>query len=143
MIKQDSGSTGRTYTVICGGAFPTLNEYIRAMNRSKYAGNDFKKQYQKCCELYIRRDLHGVHLGHCGKPVFLKYKFFEQNKKRDLDNVAGFFHKIFQDALTECAVINNDGWAYITGFEDRFYVDAKNPRVEIEITLDEEKTHNS
>ena len=131
-----SGCAGAAYKVECGGTFPTLNEYIKAMNRSKYAGNDFKKQYQKFCELYIMRDIRGLHID---KPVFLKYKYYEQNKKRDLDNVAGFFHKVFQDALTACGVLNNDGWANITGFEDRFFIDAKNPRVEIEIIIDTEE----
>lgn len=29
--------------------------------------------------------------------------------------------------------LSNDGWKNIIGFEDHFYVDAKNPRIEVEI----------
>lgn len=135
-LKQGSGNAETAYKIICEGTFPTLNEYISKMNASRYTGNDFKKQFQSICELYIMRDLRGLRIE---KPVFIKYRYYEQNKKRDLDNVAGFFHKVFQDALTACGVLNNDGWANITGFEDRFYIDARKPRVEIEITIDTEE----
>ena len=30
-------------------------------------------------------------------------------------------------------ILKNDGWAEVAGFEDRFYVDKRNPRVEVEI----------
>lgn len=122
------------YKVICEGKYPTLNEYISAMNSSRYTGNSLKKQQQQICEIYIMRDLRGLRIT---RPVFLKYKYYEETKKRDLDNIAGFFHKVFQDALTARGVIANDGWANISGFEDRFFTDAKAPRVEIEIIVDE------
>lgn len=124
------------YKVVCSGKFPTLNEYIAAMNSHYHNGNKFKKEYQRGCELYIMRDLRGVKITN---PVFIRYRYFEPNKKRDLDNIAGFFHKVFQDALTARGVLKNDGWAQIVGFEDRFFTDAKAPRVEIyieELTTD-------
>jgi hypothetical protein len=31
-------------------------------------------------------------------------------------------------------VLKNDGWNDIEGFNDRFYIDKANPRVEVEIT---------
>ena len=65
--------------------------------------------------------------------MYLQYKFFCQNRKKDKDNISGYFHKIFQDALVQRGVIKNDGWANITGFSDEFYVDTKNPRVEVEV----------
>lgn len=67
------------------------------------------------------------------KPAYIAYRFYEPNKKRDLDNISGYFHKVFQDALVKCGVLANDGWCYITGFSDEFYCDNKNPRIEIEI----------
>ena len=38
-------------------------------------------------------------------------------------------------------ILKNDGWAEVTGFEDRFYVDKHNPRVEVEI-YEEENSEN-
>lgn len=124
-----------TYKVICSGTFPTLNEYITAINSHYQSGNKFKREYQQICEIYIMRDLRGLRLS---SPVFIKYRYYEKNRKRDFDNVAGFFHKIFQDALTATGVISNDGWANVTGFEDRFFIDPQRPRVEIEINIESE-----
>lgn len=47
--------------------------------------------------------------------------------------MSGFGHKVIQDALTQMHVLDNDGWANIIGFEDLFFVDNKNPRIEVEI----------
>ena len=33
----------------------------------------------------------------------------------------------------EAKILENDGWKQIAGFEDRFYVDRKNPRIVVEI----------
>ena len=66
------------------------------------------------------------------KPVYITYKWYEPNKKRDLDNIA-FAKKFVQDALVTNGILENDGWANIVGFCDEFYVDKENPRVEVEI----------
>lgn len=71
--------------------------------------------------------------GDISRPVFIRYAYYEPNKRRDLDNISGYFHKVFQDALVHNGVITDDGWNYVTGFSDSFYVLAKNPRIEIEI----------
>ena len=44
-----------------------------------------------------------------------------------------FAKKFILDALQEMKILKNDGWAEVAGFEDRFYVDKRNPRVEVEI----------
>ena len=40
---------------------------------------------------------------------------------------------MIQDALVECGVLQNDGWKNIVGFSDDFFVDPKNPRIEVDI----------
>ncbi len=67
------------------------------------------------------------------KPVIIHYAYYEPNRKRDHDNVSGFFHKIFQDALVETGVLENDGWKSITGYTDMFYLDKNEPRIRIEL----------
>ena len=108
----------------------SLNEYIGACRRNAYQGAHMKRKDQSKVEWYIRSQLRGIHLK---KPVRMSYRWYEPNRKRDLDNISGYGHKICQDALVNCRVIENDGWQYVTGFSDDFYVDKKNPRIEISI----------
>nr|WP_278885619.1 RusA family crossover junction endodeoxyribonuclease [[Ruminococcus] torques] len=63
----------------------------------------------------------------------MRYKWFEKNRRRDLDNVSSFGRKVIQDALVRAHILQNDGWKEIVGFSDEFFVDAHNPRIEVEI----------
>lgn len=119
------------YKVIIDGKFPSINEFIDANRRSKgkwNKGNQMKQQSQEEISWQLCNQLKKVHID---KPVRLIYSYFEPNKKRDLDNISGYFHKVFQDALVHCGIIHNDSWHYIVGFSDEFNVDNKNPRIEI------------
>ena len=42
---------------------------------------------------------------------------------------------MIQDALVQAHTLQNDGWKEITGFSDEFFVDAHNPRIEVEIEV--------
>ena len=64
-------------------------------------------------------------------PVKIIYRFYEENKKRDKDNVSGIAHKFVQDALVESGILKDDGWDYVIGFSDEFYIDRDNPRIEV------------
>ena len=57
----------------------------------------------------------------------------EKDRRRDKDNICAFGRKVIQDALVKARYLSNDGWKNIRGFEDHFEVDAKNPRIEVEI----------
>jgi len=116
------------YKVIIPGRFPSLNEYIEANRIHKQKGNRMKQQSQEEISWHLLSQLRKTHID---KPVEIEYTFYEPNKKRDLDNVSGYFHKVFQDALVKCKILHNDSWYYITGFSDKFFVDNKNPRIEI------------
>lgn len=72
---------------------------------------------------------------HTDKPVWIDYRYYCPNRKRDLDNVSGYFHKVFQDAMVSKGTIPNDNWRYIRGFSDEFLLDRSNPRVEIEVRV--------
>ena len=65
----------------------------------------------------------------------MSYRWYEPNKRRDLDNVSSYGRKVIQDALVEVGVLKDDSWKQITGFTDAFYVDKKNPRIEVEIEV--------
>ena len=68
--------------------------------------------------------------------IFIEYNFFEPNSKRDKDNISGYFHKVFQDALVQAGCIPNDGWKEIRGMTDYFEIDKRNPRIEVVIEED-------
>lgn len=60
------------------------------------------------------------------------FRWYEPNKKRDLDNICSA-KKFIQDALVKMGVLQGDGWRHIIGFSDEFYIDKDNPRIEVEI----------
>ena len=116
------------------GRLPSLNEYLAAERstirgrRGHSAGNSMKRT----CEILIINAIRKAHLKRIKNPVVLHYTFFEQNRKRDLDNISATAHKFVQDALVKAGILENDGWSNIVGFTDAFEVDAKNPRIEAE-----------
>ena len=117
------------YRVVIGGRFHGLNEFIDANRRTRgnwSAGNAMKQEDQRLIYYALPRFK-------ASGPLFIRYHFFEPNTKRDKDNISGYFHKIFQDALVQRGIIPNDGWKYIDGFSDYFYIDKSRPRVEVEL----------
>ena len=76
----------------------------------------------------IRHCMRGVKID---KPVFMEYRWYERNKRRDLDNISSFGRKVIQDSLVYAHVLKNDGWKEIKGFSDTFFLDADNPRIEV------------
>lgn len=121
------------YKIVIPGKFATLNEFIDANRRGKGSwnkGNEMKQKDQTALSYQIRKQMKKAKVV---PPVYIKYHFHEENKRRDMDNVSGYFHKIFQDALVQSGVIANDNWKYICGFSDTFSVDTKDKRIEVEI----------
>lgn len=109
--------------LIIPGQLPGLNEYIGALDRSRHAGAALKKTAQRTVELCATTQLRGFRpVG----PVWMKYTWYEPNRRRDKDNVSSFGRKVIQDGLVKVGVLENDGWANV--------VDAKRPRVEVEIS---------
>lgn len=125
----------RVYKFQIQGKLPSLNELIDAERTHRQKGANLKKQSEKIVRLYIRQQMHGAKPK---APVTIHYHFYESNRKRDLDNIAGFAHKIIQDSLVKEGILRNDGWDHIEGFTDEFYVDTRNPRIEVVIVSREE-----
>lgn len=111
------------------GQLPNLNEYTRACRSNRFAGANMKKQAESIIEIHIMQQLKGVHFP---GTVELSFRWYEPNKKRDLDNIC-FAKKFILDALVSNGIIVADGWKGVIGFTDSFFVDAKNPRIEVEI----------
>lgn len=115
--------------IVIPGRFDSLNELIdqSKRGRGKYNnGNAMKQRDQQIILFHLPRAKF--------KRIFLEYHYYEPNAMRDKDNIAGYFHKIFQDALVQKGIIKNDGWKEIEGWSDSFSIDKKNPRIEIYIS---------
>lgn len=127
-------STGRritpTRTLIVPGKLHSLNEYLGACNTHNKSGGRMKREDQTKVEWFIRSQLRGVRIKN---PVIMRYHWYEPNKRRDLDNISSYGRKVIQDALVRCGVIHNDGWRQVLGFSDFFYIDRKEPRIEVDI----------
>lgn len=108
---------------------PGINEYTAQQRANKYGGNLMKRHAQKGVEAEIR----AAKLKPVKSPVTILYTFYEPNKRRDKDNIAGFAHKVIQDALVSCGILKDDAWDYITGYEDRFGIDKKHPHIDVEL----------
>ena len=123
------------YFLVIKGRMPNLNDClhgeriaIRKNGKFTTKGNAMKQEYQRKVVSAVRSQLRGIHID---KPVKIYYTFFFFFRKRDLDNISAFAHKVIQDGLVQCGLLANDGWKNIVGYSDDFYVDKDNPRIEI------------
>lgn len=118
------------YTLIIHGRLDNLNDYIKACRTNQYKGAHLKAKNENKVQAEIYEQLGRLRITH---PVRMSYRWYEKDRRRDLDNVSSFGRKVIQDALVDTRVLKNDGWNEITGFSDEFFVDAHNPRIEVEI----------
>lgn len=88
---------------------PSLNEYIDKINSNRHAGNRFKQDTQSDIAWFLR--------GRYPGKIYVKFTWYEPNRKRDKDNIASA-KKFILDALQAKGVIDND--INVEGFEDRF-----------------------
>lgn len=116
------------YLLIIHGRLDNLNDYIKALDTSRYKGSALKNENESKVLQEIYSQFGRLRII---KPVKMHYIWYEKDKKRDLDNVSSFGRKVIQDALVKSRVLQNDGWNEIKGFSDEFYVDSKNPRIEV------------
>lgn len=88
-----------------------------------------KKDCEEIITKHIQSQLKGVRID---KPVRLNFRWYEPNKRRDLDNIC-FAKKFILDALVKNEVIKTDSWQGVVGFTDEFFLDSKIPRIEVDI----------
>lgn len=112
------------------GRLPGLNEYIDAERKSRYKAAKLKSDAEQLVMVYARRDLRKWR---ARGPVYMRYTWYERDRRRDKDNVSSYGRKVIQDALVKGGYLRNDGWNEIAGFSDEFRVDKSHPRIEVEI----------
>lgn len=118
------------YTLIIRGRLDNLNDYITACRTNQYKGEKIKASNEYKVLAAIYEQLGRIRISN---PVQMMYRWYEKNKRRDLDNISSFGRKVIQDALVHAKVLENDGWKNIVRFSDDFYLDPKNPRIEVDI----------
>lgn len=107
------------------GRFPGLNEFYR------FSPQKQARVKSECDEL-VAWCAKAARLTPYSAPVRYRCTWVEQNRRRDLDNIA-FAKKFIQDGLVKAGIIRNDTHHEISGFEDAFAYDSQNPRVIVEI----------
>lgn len=122
------------YLLIIHGKLNNLNDYTTACRTNQYKGGTMKKKNEDKVLQEIYSQFGRLRITN---PVRMKYTWYEPNRRRDLDNISSFGRKVIQDALVTSKVLKNDGWNEIKGFSDEFYVDSKNPRIEVLIIEEE------
>lgn len=118
--------------LIIHGRLDNLNDYIKACRTNQYKGAHLKAKNENKVQAEIYEQLGRLRIT---RPVRMIYRWYEKDRRRDLDNISSFGRKVIQDALVDTRVLKNDGWKEIVGFSDEFFVDAHNPRIEVEIEV--------
>lgn len=126
------GGTGpiSSAAFVVHGRLPGLNDYILAERTHRIKGAEMKAESEFIISAAIVQQIRGVRFT---RPVIIRYRFFEPDRRRDKDNISGYAHKVIQDSLVRCGVIRNDGWNNIENYSDEFAIDKKNPRIEVTI----------
>ena len=119
-------TTKQAATFIIRGRLDGLNEYTKACRSNKYSGARMKNKNENI----VGAALWGNNIGRYNSKVHITFKWYEENKKRDIDNIA-FAKKFILDTLVDYEVLQGDSWKYIAGFTDEFYTDKDNPRIEV------------
>jgi Holliday junction resolvase RusA-like endonuclease len=117
------------HTLVIQGRLDGLNEYTKACRSNKYTGNKLKKENEQIVSAYIMQQLKNVHFD---GVVRLSFRWYEKDRKRDIDNIA-MSKKFILDALVTNKVIKTDGWKGVVGFTDEFFIDKTNPHIEVDI----------
>ncbi|MFH2013813.1 MAG: hypothetical protein ABIJ17_02475 [Patescibacteria group bacterium] len=67
------------------------------------------------------------------KPIILQIDIYMKNKKIDPDNYGSMATKILLDSLVKINYIPNDNIEFVSEIHQRFFIDRKEPRLEITI----------
>jgi Holliday junction resolvase RusA-like endonuclease len=104
---------------------PSLNDYIDVCRTNPYKASKFKKEIENDIGVFIH------FLPRFEHPVKIHFHWVEENKKRDLDNIA-YAKKHILDALVKFGKLSDDNRKCVTAFTDTFSYD-KDSKVILEI----------
>lgn len=116
---------------------PSLNEYILACRRNKYAGAKMKRDIER----NIGWEIKAAKLLPVVNPCIVCMTFVEGNRKRDVDNVESG-KKYILDALVSSGILQGDSPKWVAGVPS-FTVYDKAPKVIVQLidSKDEDALH--
>lgn len=107
---------------------PSLNDYVNACRTKAIIGANMKKRVENDIIWFIKK------LPKFEQPVKIKFTWIEENKRRDLDNIA-FGKKFILDAMVKAGKLKNDNRKNVIGFTDNFEYGKEN-KILLEIEED-------
>ena len=121
----------RNQTLILDGELPALNEIIAASKTHWSRYYRVKRGNTQIVALECRAQK----LKPVDAPVYVIFKHYRPNKKKDPDNVAGGAQKAILDGLVKARILPDDTMRYISSLHHYFEIDKKKPRIEVEINV--------
>ena len=115
-----------SYTATIEMKLPSLNEYVNVCRTNPYKASKFKKDLERDIGYFLQK------LPEFEKPVKIHFHWIEENRRRDLDNVAAA-KKFILDAMVKVGVLTDDNRKCVAAFTDTFSYD-KEAKVVVEIT---------
>jgi len=109
------------------GELTDYNTYSNAQRFNRFAGAKIKADMTE----YVRMQV--LRIPKIKTPAYFTFNWFCKNEKKDPDNIASSKKFIF-DGLMKAGKLENDGWKQVAGFSDQFFLNKKNPRIEVEIS---------
>ncbi len=113
--------------------FPSLNEFIDASRRNKFASGKMKKEWTD----KVAWECKFQKIVPYQTPIALSFMWFEPSARRDPDNII-FAKKFILDGLVMAGVIPNDTQQWIRGFNsERWVIVKEKSRVGVQVSLQE------
>jgi len=106
------------------GALPDLNEYVNACRTKAYAGHRMSEAAKSLVGWQLPKPTDIRH------PVDIHLSWYEQNNRKDPDNVA-FAVKFILDAMVTAGLLFGDSRRYINSISHTFHTDKERPRIEV------------
>lgn len=117
------------YQFTIPGRLPCLNDVNEANRSNKFVGAKQKKRIEYDLEMLIKYQLKDLKIT---KKVNITHWWFEKDMRRDKDNIISA-KKFIWDALVKAGTLQGDGWKQIGEIRDFVLVDARFPRIVIEL----------
>lgn len=116
--------------LVIDGTMRGLNDWRDAIQRSPHAGNDMARAAKKRVAALAREQ----RVPRFERPVVVTFDWYEPNKRRDLDNVAGTGQKWVLDGLVAADVLPDDNADHVVGIQHWLHFDALEPGAIVTIT---------
>ena len=116
--------------LVIDGTMKGLNDWRDAIQRSPHAGNDMARAAKKRVAALAREQ----RVPRFERPVVVIFDWYEPNKRRDLDNVAGTGQKWVLDGLVAADVLPDDNADHVVGIQHWLHFDTLEPGAIVTIT---------